>query len=111
MSTLLILAISLAFIMFNGINLSYRKAYHNYRANISHISQMIILMVTNYYRSMRKNSPMEVKAVINTPAIIEIVSISICVAAGILSTLYEIIIKIKNIKKPKPIKDHQIHPT
>lgn len=58
-STLLILAISLAFIMFNAINLSYKKFYHNYRANISHISQLVILMVTNYYRSMKKYYPIE----------------------------------------------------
>lgn len=61
-STLLILAISFSFIMFNITNLSYNKFYHNYRANISHVSQLVILMVTNYYRSMKKNYPIEVKA-------------------------------------------------
>ena len=67
-STLLILAISLTYIMFNIINLPFVDFYQNYRANLCHLTQMIILLVTNYYRSMRINDPLSVKAKIFTPA-------------------------------------------
>lgn len=55
--TLLILAISLAYILFNVINLPFVDAYQNYRANLCHLTQMVILLVTNYYRSMKHNYP------------------------------------------------------
>ena len=66
--TLIILAFSLAYIMYNIINLPYSDFYHNYRANICHLTQLIILCATNYYRSMRFNDPLEVKARIYGPA-------------------------------------------
>ncbi len=54
--------------MYNIINLPFDDAYQNYRANICHVTQLIILMVSNYYRSMRYNDNIEVKARIHTPA-------------------------------------------
>lgn len=53
--TLFVLAFSLAFIMYNIINLPFNDSFHNYRANLCHITQLVILLVTNYYRSMRLN--------------------------------------------------------
>ena len=54
-STLLIIAISQIYIMFNIINLPFLSTLQNYRANLCHITQLIILFTTNYYRSMRYN--------------------------------------------------------
>ena len=96
-STLLILAISMSFVMYNIINLSYKKFYHNYRANISHLTHLIILIVTNYYRSMKSNTPLTVKALINTPAIIEIVFIGLCVGVALLNAVYEVVVKLRNM--------------
>lgn len=52
LSTLIVLAISLFFLLYNLVNLPFQKAYHNYRANICHITQFICLFVALYYRSM-----------------------------------------------------------
>ena len=45
----LVFAFSLAFLMYNLINLPYRNPLHNYRACIAHTSQFIILIVSGYY--------------------------------------------------------------
>lgn len=46
------LAISLFFLLYNLVNLPFTKAYHNYRANICHLTQFICLFVALYFRSM-----------------------------------------------------------
>lgn len=51
-SALIVIAISILFLLYNLINLPFTKAYHNYRANVCHISQFICLFITLYYRSM-----------------------------------------------------------
>lgn len=56
--------------MYNIANLPYKKFYHNYRANICHFTHLVILIVTNYYRNLKKNVSMGVKGQINTPAYI-----------------------------------------
>lgn len=67
LSTLVVLAISIFFLMYNLVNLPFRKAYHNYRANICHISQFICLFVAMYYRSMMANSSTKSLDKIYTP--------------------------------------------
>lgn len=62
LSSLVILAFSVLFIMYNLINLPFKEAYQNYRANICHVTQLVILMVTNYYDSLLENDPLEEKA-------------------------------------------------
>ncbi len=52
LSTLIVLAASIAFLNYNLINLPFVKAYHNYRANICHICQFICVFSAIYYRSM-----------------------------------------------------------
>ena len=59
LSTLIVLALSLLFLLYNLVNLPFRKAYHNYRANICHFTQFICLFVGMYYRSMKRNSPVD----------------------------------------------------
>ena len=58
LSTLLILALSLLFLLYNLVNLPFVRAYHNYRANICHFTQFIILFVAMYYRSMKSTTPL-----------------------------------------------------
>lgn len=50
----------------------------NYRSSLIHVSQLSILLVTNYYRSMKSNTPIEEKARIKTPAYIELALIALC---------------------------------
>ena len=55
LSSLVIVGFSLIFIGYNLINLPFKQAYQNYRANVCHFAQLIILVVTNYYDSMTEN--------------------------------------------------------
>lgn len=68
LSTLFVLGISLAFILYNLINLPYSQAYHNYRACICHLSQFVIIFVTMYYRSMKSTTDITEVASIYEPA-------------------------------------------
>lgn len=54
--TLVVLFISMTFILFNIINLPFKSVVHNYRANLIHLTQLVILLVANYYRSMKANT-------------------------------------------------------
>lgn len=44
--TLIVIAFSIAYIMYNVTNLSFISAYQNYRANLCHITQVVILLVS-----------------------------------------------------------------
>ena len=55
MSTLIVIAISLAFLLYNLVNLPFTRAYQNYRANICHLTQFVVLFTSMYYRSMKSN--------------------------------------------------------
>lgn len=57
LSTLIVLALSIMFLLYNLVNLPFTKAYHNYRANICHLTQFVTLFVAMYYRSMMSTSP------------------------------------------------------
>lgn len=66
--TLIILAMSISFIMYNLINLPFRDIIQNYRACLCHFSQLIILFTANYYRTLKINTPTSIKAHIHSPA-------------------------------------------
>jgi hypothetical protein len=70
MSSMVVMALSIAFLLYNLINLPYVKAYHNYRANICHITQFICLFVTMYYRNMMSTTSYSSMAKIYTPVYI-----------------------------------------
>lgn len=56
LSTLFGVGITLAFLLYNLINLPFSKAYHNYRGCICHITQFITIFVSMFYRSMKSTS-------------------------------------------------------
>ena len=67
LSTLIVLALSIAFLMYNLINLPFTKAYHNYRACLCHLTQFIVLFVAMYYRSMKSEATNQELDDIETP--------------------------------------------
>lgn len=67
MSMLIFLALSIAFILDNLVNLPYIKAYHNNRANVCHFTHFISLFVVMYYRNMPKNESVEDSATVYAP--------------------------------------------
>ena len=70
LSTLIVLAASIAFLLYNLINLPFVKAYHNYRANICHICQFICVFSAIYYRSMNRSHDPNVVSNIDSPVYI-----------------------------------------
>lgn len=69
-------------------NLPYNDTYQNYRTAMIHITMVVILFTTNYYRSMKSTTPLDIKARINAPAILELVLIVICVGISVLAVIY-----------------------
>lgn len=102
-TTLIVLAFSLFFIMYNIINLPFMSAIQNYRSNIIHITQLVILLSANYYRSMKLNTPIQVKSKLTTVSIIELIMISICVLISALVLVYEIVKNVKRWLKKKKV--------
>ena len=89
-STLFVMFIAGAFLMFNIVNLPFKSVLHNYRANFIHLTQLITLFVANYYRSMKANSPLQLKSHIHAPALILIACLTISAVFSLLVILYEI---------------------
>lgn len=87
-STLLILVFVLFFIIYNLVYLPFKNLYQNYRSNLIHFTELVILFTANYYRNMKKNTPMNIKAHIHDPAFIELVFIVFCVTVSMLVLLY-----------------------
>ena len=79
LSSLIVVGFSIVFLLYNFVNLPFRAAYHNYRANICHCAQLVTLVVTNYYDSMTENEPMEKKAYQFSAAEMQIAAIYIAV--------------------------------
>ncbi len=94
-STLIVLALSIAFLLYNLVNLPFAKAYHNYRANVCHISQFICLLVSMYYRNMLKYEHIDESASSYTPAFVEISAICISFIVSLVVLIYEISLFIK----------------
>lgn len=88
LGVLLIIGLSMAFILYNISNLPFSNVFQSYRANIMHISHFIILMVANYYRSMKSTTPTETKAHLHTAAQIELVVIGVCVVVSLTVLVY-----------------------
>ena len=101
MSTLIIIAFSIAFLLYNLVNLPYSKAYNNYRANICHFTQFTCLFVAMYYRSMMSSTPTNKTAQIFSPVYLEMSAILISLIVGVLVLIYEIYLFVLDCCKSK----------
>ena len=95
-SSLIVLAISLAFMIYNLVNLPFIDTYQNYRATLCHFTLMFIIFVANFYTVMKVNTPLEVKSRMFTVAKLEIILILICVFVSLGCLIYEIYLYIYN---------------
>lgn len=66
--TLCLLILSIFFIVYNFVNLPFKEVYHNYRANVCHITHFVIILVANYYNVMKSNLIAPIKNTIISPA-------------------------------------------
>ena len=85
--TLLLLAFALAFLMYHLINLPYNNALHNYRASLTHFSQLLILLVGNYYKSLSA-APLSEKSHSYVPMLLVLVCLGISLAFSVIVFVY-----------------------
>ena len=93
--TIIVLAFCLLFMLYNLTNLPFQNVYQNYRSNIIHVCFFVILMVGNYYRSMKSTTALPDKVRIHTPSMIVLGCLGICVIVSSVVLTYEIINRIK----------------
>ena len=90
MSTLIVIALSLAFLLYNLVNLPYAKAYHNYRANICHLTQFISLFVALYYRSMMSSTSRTRMSTVFAPVYLQFSFIALSLIVSLVVLVYEV---------------------
>jgi hypothetical protein len=98
-STLLIIGISLAFLMYFVVNLPFSNVYQNYRGAFVHFTMMYTLLTANYYRTMKSTTPVEIKGKIYTPALIELALIALTIAFSLMVLIYEVYQIFRNCNK------------
>ena len=103
LGTLLMIGLGMAFLLFDMINLPFSNVYQNYRSNIIYIAHLIILITTNYYRSMKSTTPIEVKAHLHTAAIVELSALGICVVVSLAVAVYEFVNFIRKYTKKNTV--------
>lgn len=104
LSTLIVLAFELLFLLYIVVNLPFTNVYQNYRCALVHITTFMVLLTTNYYRSMKSNTELEIKGKIYTPALMELVLIVGVIAVSFLVLVYEIYQLIRAWKQGKKAK-------
>ena len=97
MSSLIVVGFCILFLLYNFVNLPFKQAYHNYRANICHCAQLVILVVTNYYDSMTENEPLEKKAYQFSGAEMQIAAIYIAVGFSGICLVYDFYMFLKRL--------------
>lgn len=57
-STIIAMGIALIFVLYVVVNLPFTEPAQNYRSCICHATMLVILFTTNYYRTLKINTPM-----------------------------------------------------
>lgn len=76
--------------LYTIVNLPFKNVYQNYRCSLIHFTMLYILLTTNYYRSMKSTTPMEVKGKIYGPAVIELILVMGCIVVSFFVLVYEV---------------------
>ena len=93
---MMVMAISICFVLYSLVNLPFTRAYHNYRANLCHLTNFVTLFVAMYYRSMMSTTSPKETSTEYFPAYIEIACILLCLGVSGLVLIYEIYIYIRD---------------
>lgn len=110
-STIFIVGLSIAFTMYVIINLPFNDVFQNYRTGMIQATTMYILLVADYYRTMKSNTPMTAKGRIYGPAMVELLLIAICIVVScvvLIRELYQMIRHCMN-SRSKKIRDESSH--
>ena len=98
LSTLLVLLISIYFIIYNLVNLPFIKAYHNYRANVCHLSHFSILFIPMYYRSMNEGYSLNQLNSLVNPVYFELAALGLCLAVSAVVLVVDIYVWIREMQ-------------
>ena len=100
-STITTLSFSFIFIIYTLTNLPFINVYQNYRSSFIHFTMLITLLSANYYRSMKSTTPIEIKARLYTPALLQLMLILFCIILSFFVLVYEIYELIAEWRKEK----------
>lgn len=95
-STLYPIGVSFAFLLYYLTHLPYNSVLHNYRSTVIHSTSLVILITSNYYRSMQANMPLPRKAHLHGPGLLLYVCIVACILITIVCFLVELIRFLRN---------------
>lgn len=96
---LILVAICLAFMLYFLINLPYKQTHQNYRSFLINVTILAMMVVANYYTTMKSNTPMAVKARIYTPVIILLVLIACCIGLSVIVAICDLFAMIAELCK------------
>jgi hypothetical protein len=99
LSTLIVLLFSIYFLIYNLVNLPFRKAYHNYRANICHLSQFAVLYITMYYRSMNDDATSEELSAMTFPVYIQLGALGISLIVSAIVLMVDICVWVSELRE------------
>ena len=66
--TVFVFFLAITFLMYQIVNLPFKKGYHNYRAITHQVSAVAIIAISMYYRSMKANESVAVATNLLSPA-------------------------------------------
>lgn len=87
--------ISIVFVLTAISNKPFKSTYHNYRAATVHLSELVVMSVTMYYRSMKSNTPLAETSMLFGPAFLELAAILATLGVSTAVTGYELYLKVK----------------
>lgn len=81
------------------VNFPYNSPLHNYRSSIVHMTNIVIILTSNYYRSMKMNTEISIKSRLHGLAILELLMIGVSVGISFIAVFYELYQLYKTCKK------------
>lgn len=91
--TLLPLLICLVSVLYHIANMPYVSTLHNYRSTAIHITELVIVLAANYYRTMLSNTDLSIKSHKHSVALAVYVCLMVCTVFSLIVTAYEILRK------------------
>ena len=94
-ATIVNVFVGIVFVLSAISNKPFKHTYHNYRAATVHLSGLVVLSVTMYYRSMKSNTPLSETSMIFAPAFLELVAIFATIGVSTVVTGYDLYLKVR----------------
>ena len=85
-----VILVPLIFLLYFIGNLPFKEVLENYRSGLVNFSIIFCLLVSNYYRSMKSNTEMAIKARLGIAAKLEIALIVLCIIVSLAVLFKEI---------------------